>query len=162
MLRTYSSLIASASGTFGTLISGLSQSQAKFGTFVMNLTPLPAASFHLSSCVRWTFSSTSLRRSIPSALPGFRIVPAVEQGTPIFINRDLPRSGYWDHPVSRVRPDEIELDLLRFFDFDQLGYRDYRYFEVMVHGSTHYPDIIGRAALIEVEHARVLFSKIGA
>ena len=98
----------------------------------------------------------------PSALPGFRIVPAVEQGTPIFINRDLPRSAYWDHPVSRVRPDEIELDLLRFFDFDQLGYRDYRYFEVMVHGSTHYPDIIGRAALIEVEHARVLFSKIGA
>jgi len=98
----------------------------------------------------------------PPVLPGFRIVPAVERGTPIFINRDLPRSGYWDHPVSRVQPDEIEFDLLRFFDFDQLGYRDYRYFEVMVHASTKYPDIIGRAALIEVEHARVLFSKISA
>jgi hypothetical protein len=95
----------------------------------------------------------------PSALRGFRIVPAVEHGTPIFINRDLPRGGYWDHPVSRVRPEEVELNLLRFFDFDKLGYRDFRYFEVVVHASAKYPDIIGRAALIEVEHAKVLFSK---
>jgi len=95
----------------------------------------------------------------PSALPGFRIVPAAKGGTPIFINRDLPRSGYWDHPVSRVRPDEVELHLLRFFDFDQLGYRDFRYFEVVVHASPKYPDIIGRAALIEVEHAKVLLDK---
>jgi hypothetical protein len=98
----------------------------------------------------------------PSPLPGFRIVPAVEHGTLIFINRDLPRSGYWDHPVSRVRPEELELDLLRFFDFDKLGYRDFRYFEVVVHVSTTYPDIIGRAALIEVQHARVLFDKRAA
>jgi hypothetical protein len=98
----------------------------------------------------------------PSALRGFRIVPAVEHGTPIFINRDLPRSGYWDHAVSRVRPEDVELDLLRFFDFDKLGYRDFRYFEVVVHTSTKYPDIIGRAALIEVEHARVLFVKTAA
>ena len=94
----------------------------------------------------------------PSVLPGFRIVP----GTPIFINRDLPRSGYWDHPVSRVRPDEVELHLLRFFDFDQLGYRDFRYFEIVVHASTKYPDIIDRAALIEVEHAKVLLDKAAA
>jgi hypothetical protein len=98
----------------------------------------------------------------PSPLPSFRIVPAVEHGTPIFINRDLPRSGYWDHPVSRVRSDEVELHLLRFFDFDQLGYRDFRYFEVVVHALTKYPDIIGRAALIEFEHARVLFDKTAA
>ena len=98
----------------------------------------------------------------PSVLPGFRIVPAAKDGTPIFINRDLPRSGYWDHPVSRVRPDEVELHLLRFFDFDQLGYRDFRYFEVVVYASTKYPDIIGRAALIEVEHAKVLLDKAAA
>lgn len=62
-------------------------------------------------------------------------------------------------PVSRVRPEEVELDLLRSFDFDKLGYRDFRYFEVVVHASTMYADIIGRAVLIEVEHARVLFDK---
>jgi hypothetical protein len=98
----------------------------------------------------------------PSALPGFRVVPAVEHGTPIFINRDLPRSGYWDHPVSRVRPEEVELHLLRFFDFDELGYRDFRYFEVVIHASTKYPEIVGRSALIEVEHAKVLFDKAAA
>jgi hypothetical protein len=95
----------------------------------------------------------------PSAFHGFHIVPAIKHGTPIFINRDLPRRGYWDHPVSRVQPDEVELDLLHFFDFDKLGYRDYRYFEVVVHASTKFPDIVGRAALIEVQRVRVLFSK---
>jgi hypothetical protein len=98
----------------------------------------------------------------PSALSCFRVVPAVEHGTPIFINRDLPRSGYWDHPVSRVRPEEVELHLLRFFDFDKLGYRDFRYFEVVIYASTKYPEIVGRAALIEVEHTRVLFNKAAA
>ena len=98
----------------------------------------------------------------PAALPGFRVVPAVGHGTPMLINRDLPRSGYWDHPVSRVLPDEVELQLLRFFDFDVLGYREYRYFEVIVAASTKYSDIIGRAALIEVEHARVLFHQPAA
>src|SRR5262249_59320200 len=36
----------------------------KIGTFVTSLTPLPAVSFHLLSCVRWTFLITSLRRNI--------------------------------------------------------------------------------------------------
>lgn len=98
----------------------------------------------------------------PSGLLGFRIVPTIEHGTPIFINRDLPRSGYWDHPVSRVRPSEIELHLLRFFDFDEIGYRDFRYYEVAIHASSAYPDTVGRAALIEFDHARVLFSKTAA
>jgi len=98
----------------------------------------------------------------PSPLTCFRIAPAIETGTPILINRDLPRSGYWDHPISRVRPEEVELQLLRFFDFDKLGFRDYRYFEVVIAASQKYPDIVRRAALIEVQNARVLFSKTGS
>ena len=98
----------------------------------------------------------------PSALPGFRIVPDGEHGSPILINRDLPRSGYWDHPISEVRPDDVELHLLRYFDFDELGFRDYRYFEVFIRSSPTYPDIVGRVALIEVHHAKVLFNKPAA
>ena len=98
----------------------------------------------------------------PSALPGFRIVPGGLYGASILINRDLPRSGYWDHPISEVRPDDVELHLLRFFDFDELGFRDYRYFEVFIHSSPTYPDIVGRVALIEVQHAKVLFTKPAA
>lgn len=99
--------------------------------------------------------------SSPEPLPlrRFHVVPDVEHGTPILINRDSPRSGYWDHPVSRVRPSDVDLHMLRFFDFDQLGYRDYRYFEALIHASPKYPDIIGRVALIEFANAKVLFSK---
>ena len=98
----------------------------------------------------------------PSVLPGFIILPGVEQGTPIFINRALPRTGYWDHPINRIRPSEVELHLLRFFDFDELGYRDFRHYEVVVHASPTYPDLVGRAALIEFHNAKVLFSKTTA
>jgi hypothetical protein len=75
------------------------------------------------------------------------------------INRDIPSSGYWDYPVSTIKPDEAELHLLRYFDFDIVGYREYRYFEVSVRASATYPEIVGRSALIEVEHARVMFGE---
>jgi hypothetical protein len=94
----------------------------------------------------------------PIVLRGFQVVPAIEHGTPICVNRDIPRGGYWDHPVSRVRRDDVELRLLRFFDFDMLGHREYRYFEVAVAASATYPDIVGRVALIEVGHAKVLLT----
>jgi hypothetical protein len=145
MLRTYSALTVNAFGIFGTYFRSVAE---------------PTQNWDLcdefDTIARGIFSSLVLRpmavfdheldpeySAEPSALRGFRIVPAIEHGTPIFINRDLPRSGYWDHPVSRVRPEDVELDLLRFFDFDKLGYRDFRYFEVVVHTSTKYPDIIG-------------------
>jgi hypothetical protein len=95
----------------------------------------------------------------PVVLPGFRVVPIPDSGVPILINRDMPRRGYWDHPVSRIRPAEVELHLIRFFDFDELGFRDWRYYEVFIHSSATYPDTVGRAALIECKHATVLFSK---
>jgi hypothetical protein len=95
----------------------------------------------------------------PNPLPGFRIVPVVAQGTPILINRDLPRGGYWDHPVKTVKPNDIELDFLRYFDFDVQNYREYRYVEVSIHASVNHPEIIGRTALIEVGYTRVMFDK---
>jgi hypothetical protein len=91
----------------------------------------------------------------PKTLRGFRVIPRSESGVPIMINRDLPGGGYWDHPISLVRPHDVELHLLRFFDFDQLGFRDFKYYEVMIHASETYPEIVGRAALIECEYAQV-------
>lgn len=99
--------------------------------------------------------------AVPTPLPGFRVVPVVDHGTPILINRDLPWSGYWDYPISSVKPNEAELHLLTYFDFDKLGYREYRYFQVLIQASATYPEIVGRSALIEVEHARVMFGKPG-
>jgi hypothetical protein len=95
----------------------------------------------------------------PLALPNFQIVPNSESGAPILINRDLPRSGYWDHPISEVKPSDVELHLLRFFDFDELNFRDFRYYEVVIQASKTHPEIIGRVALIEVEYTKVLFDE---
>jgi len=91
----------------------------------------------------------------PETLRGFRVIPRTEHGVPILINRDLPRSGYWDHPISQVRPQDVELHLFRFFDFDELGFRDFRYYEVLIQASATYPEIVGRVALIECEYAFV-------
>jgi hypothetical protein len=79
-----------------------------------------------------------------------------DHGIRILINRDMPRSGYWDHPVSVVQQNELELQLLRFFDFDQLGVRDFRYYEVLISASAKYPEIVGRVALVEVQDAKVV------
>ena len=88
-------------------------------------------------------------------LPWLRVVPSLPAATPILINRD-PTSdhGYWDHPPERVLPTDVELRFVRWFDFDVLGFRDFRYYLVRIVASPH-PDLVGRAALIECEHTKV-------
>jgi hypothetical protein len=93
--------------------------------------------------------------SSPEPRTNLHIVPIVEHGIPILISRDIPARGYWDHPVAHIRSTDAELRLVRFFDFDVLGYRDYRYYEVYICGSTTHPEIIGRFALVEIEHVSV-------
>jgi hypothetical protein len=95
----------------------------------------------------------------PMPLRGFRLVPSGEYGAPININRDLPRSGYWDHPLSVVRPTDVDLRLLRFFDFDELGHRDFKHYEALIAASATHPEIVGRAALIECAYVTVFQSE---
>ena len=56
------------------------------------------------------------RERHPWALPFLVVVPRIEHGTQIRINRTPPSSGYWDDPVSSVVPNEIDLRFVRFFD----------------------------------------------
>ena len=95
----------------------------------------------------------------PQPLPGFHVIPNIPTGTPIMINREQARSGYWDHPIRTVASNEVELHLMRFFDFDWQNCRDYRYFEVLIYASVRYPEVVGRVALLEVEHTKVCYSK---
>lgn len=97
--------------------------------------------------------------AVPAPLPNFQIAPVIDHGTPILINRDLPSSGYWDHPISKIKPNEVELHFLTYFDFDKLGYREYRYIQVLIHASAPYPEIVGRLALVETQHARIVLDK---
>jgi len=95
------------------------------------------------------------------ALPWLRVVPNGPAGVPIMINRDpLSDQGYWDHPVHRVSETDVDLRMVRWFDFDVLGFRDLRYYLVRIQGATD-PDLTGRAALIECEYTRVVVHSDG-
>jgi hypothetical protein len=71
---------------------------------------------------------------------------------PIMINRETD-SGYWDHPIREVTPD-AKLVFIRFFDWDQLDYRDNRYVRVQVEKWASHPEIEGKQALVNAGSVR--------
>jgi hypothetical protein len=91
------------------------------------------------------------------AHPSFHVVPRSESGVPILINREKPRSGYWDHPLKQICPTDAELHFINFFDFDVLGFRNYQYFEVSIYASAKYPDVVGRDVLIDCTYAKIYY-----
>jgi hypothetical protein len=89
--------------------------------------------------------------------------PVVKVGTAHrwrqLINRDREHdSGYWDYPPHRVAPPDVSLRFVRWFDFDELAFRDLRHFLVRI-ASASRNDIVGRAALIECDYAAVLLDE---
>jgi hypothetical protein len=86
-----------------------------------------------------------------------RVVPSTPDGVPIMIEN--PREGthnqYWDHPITHVRPDEAELRFLDYYDWDELGMRDYQYYLVEIVSFVNHPELERRHALVEVQHALV-------
>jgi hypothetical protein len=76
----------------------------------------------------------------------------------VMINRTIPATGYWDHPIRQVKSEETDFRLLSFFDFDELGFRDIHYLRVRIVTSPN-KEIIGRDALIEVDSCNVTFKK---
>ena len=75
---------------------------------------------------------------------------------PIAINREKPASGYWDHSTDVLENSAIDMRLITILDFDQLGFRDFKYFRVRILRSSD-KDIEGRDGLIEAEYCKVLF-----
>lgn len=91
------------------------------------------------------------------ALPFFHIVPLIPHGTPIMIQKPRPGAptGYWDDPVKAVTPGQAELLFVAYFDWDQMDYIDFRYFRVSIKSFDAHPELVGREALIERQHAAV-------
>ena len=100
--------------------------------------------------------------SDPEPHPALQVVPRAESGVPIMINRSTPRCGYWDDPVDRVRPSDVRLEFIRFFDFDELGPRDFKYLEVHVADFTGQPHLVGRRALLEYENVKIIAVRVAA
>jgi hypothetical protein len=75
------------------------------------------------------------------------------------INREpLTCDGSWDHPLQRVAEGDVDLRFVRWFDFDELGFREFRYYLVRIDSAAR-EEIVGRAALIECEHASVVLDE---
>ena len=75
------------------------------------------------------------------------VVELVSDHCPIMLNREID-SGYWDFPLREVTRD-ARLCFIRFFDWDNLDYRDNRYVRVPVNDWPAQPEAIGKHALIQ-------------
>jgi hypothetical protein len=92
-----------------------------------------------------------------NAIPFFRIVPTIRDGTPIMIQNPRPGAptGYWDDPVNIVKPEEAELIFIAYFDWNKMDYIDLRYYHVKITSFDGHPELVGREALIERRCAAV-------
>jgi hypothetical protein len=100
------------------------------------------------------YSGHALSPTTP--LTWLHVVPIGDYGSPIMINRDAAAgSGYWDHPITRVSAADVGLRFVCWFDFDDLDFRDFKYYQVRIL-SSRIEGVAGRAALVECEYARVL------
>jgi len=95
-----------------------------------------------------------------SSLPPDHAYYVVPMGTgPVPISIERPREGdrnhYWDDPVGEVKSTEVELHFLDYFDWDEMGYIDFQYYQVRIAAFPSQPHLVGRDALIEHLHAKV-------
>jgi hypothetical protein len=88
------------------------------------------------------------------------VVPTTE--VPVMISRTPSGGTYWDHAVDRLGAEDADLRYIDFFDFDQLGYLDFRYYLVHIESSARHPALAGHQALVDVAHAKVFAESASA
>jgi hypothetical protein len=88
-----------------------------------------------------------------------KVIPNSSTEIPIMINRLIPASGYWDHPVRSVNASDVDLAFIAFFDWDAYNKKDMRYYRVRIVDCKSQMDLIGRDALIETFYADVFFNE---
>jgi hypothetical protein len=102
------------------------------------------------------FEAIVLNGGSPSAMRKFLVSPRTSQ-IPIMVEqpRQGERNRYWDAPVTKVKQGEAILAFEDFFDWDSIGCLDFHYYRVKIEQFADHPELIGREALLEVEHADV-------
>jgi hypothetical protein len=90
-----------------------------------------------------------------TAIPFFHVLPSFE--TPIMIQnpRSERETGYWDHPVTRIKPAEADFLFIAYFDWNRMDYADLRYYRARIAQFAAHPELVGRDALIERQNATV-------
>ena len=91
-------------------------------------------------------------------IPFFKVTLA-SGASPIMIENPRPGdgNGYWDDPVKQITKD-VEMQFINFFDWDQIGVLDFRYYRVHIAKFDERPHLVGRRALLETIYAKVFFA----
>ncbi len=89
-----------------------------------------------------------------------RVVPSdlCANACPVLINREIA-SGYWDHPITEVAASDIDMRFIHYFDWSNIGHRDFEYIQVLIVSSITHPELIGRHALVKPINVRMLFDE---
>lgn len=112
-------------------------------------------------------SSSSVPESLASWAWRFSVVPAVPDSTDGTLSADLTllraRGSCWDSEgsIGRVRKSAVSLEYVDVFEWGNLGYRDHRYYRVLIVAAKDRPELAGSNALVEVNEVRVLFDDSG-
>ena len=96
---------------------------------------------------------------IESELPvlnEYRIYSKFENSLPLYVNRDIPPSGYWDHPINWIKSgDNHSISPICFYDFDVRGWRKMEYYRVRIKKCISHPELDGRDALIKCDDVEI-------
>lgn len=65
-------------------------------------------------------------------------------------------SGTWDHQVKMLLKGDAVIAFWKYFDWDQHGRIDFRYYYGVILSSKKYPELAGHHALIETNSAEIL------
>ncbi len=74
---------------------------------------------------------------------------------PLYVNRDLPPSGYWDYPIDWIPPEEDhDIRPICFFDFEN-EWRMLEFYRVRIVNCGSHPELTGRDALIYCKYVDI-------
>jgi hypothetical protein len=91
-----------------------------------------------------------------SPLVEYRIIAHANAGIHLLVNRDMPASGYWDHPITWIPWTDMNvIHPISFFDFDVRGWRRIQYYQARIVNCPSNPEINGRDALIECADVKI-------
>ncbi len=71
------------------------------------------------------------------------------------ISRSEGWSGYWDHEVKMLMKNDSVIAFQKYFDWDQHGRIDFRYYYGIILSSKTHPELTGHHALIETTSAEI-------
>jgi len=97
---------------------------------------------------------SALERAVPENC--LLIVPS-SQRMPLMISREK-KGGYWDYPLDCIESGDAQIAFREYFDWDQHGLIDFRYYRGLILSSAKHPEITGHEVLIETIYGRILYA----